>query len=67
MKGEENMKKLLVAATALSILSIGPALAEDEAPVMDIEIVTQNATEDPSQAGMLVPFLMMTFMVLTAN
>ena len=61
------MKKLLAAATALSILSIGPALAEDAAPVMDIEIVTQNATEDSSQDGMLVPILMMTFMVLTAN
>lgn len=66
MTGEGNLKKLLVAATALS-LSTGPALAKDAPPVMDIEIVTQNATEDPSQAGMLVPLPMMTVMVLTAN
>lgn len=61
------MKKLTAAATALTILSPVSALADEAAPVMDIEIVTQNATVEPTQADVLVPILMMTFMALTAG
>ncbi|PIV73020.1 MAG: hypothetical protein COW55_14585 [Rhodobacteraceae bacterium CG17_big_fil_post_rev_8_21_14_2_50_65_11] len=61
------MKKLTAAATALTIVSTMPALADEAAPVMDIEIVTQNTSVEPTQADVLVPILMMTFMALTAS
>jgi len=61
------MKKLMAATTAIALLSATACFADDAAPTMPVEIVSQDATATGADGGILVPILMMIFMVMTAT
>lgn len=61
------MKKMMAAATALTLLTATASFAEDATPTMPAEIVSQDATATGADGGVLVPILMMLFLLMTAG
>lgn len=61
------MKKMMAAATALTLLTATASFAEDATPTMPVEIVSQDATATGADGGVLVPILMMLFLLMTAG
>lgn len=63
------MKKLMAATTALALLSATATatFADDAAPTMPVEIVSQDASATGGEGGILVPILMMIFMIMVAT
>ena len=64
MQRDQPMKKLMVAATALTLLTASATFA-DETTATSIEIVTQDAMNTAPDGSVLVPILGMIFMLLT--
>lgn len=62
-----TMKKLMAATTALALLTATATYADDAAPTMPVEIVTQDAATTGADGGILVPILTMIFLVLVAS
>lgn len=60
------MKKLAIAATALTFLT-APAAFADETATMPVEIVTQDTVSTGADGGILVPILTMIFLILASS
>jgi hypothetical protein len=59
------MKKTLSAALiAAMTLSAAPAFADEQAPTMSIDMVTQDTMTATEEADMLVPALFLMFFIL---
>lgn len=55
------MKNPMAAAIALIMLTSTPVLSQEVTPSMDVEIVSQDASDTAADDGMLVPILTMIF------
>jgi predicted component of type VI protein secretion system len=62
-----TMKKLMAATTALALLSATATYADETAPSMPVEIVSQDAVNTGADGGVLVPILAMIFMLMVAS
>ncbi|MGI3184156.1 hypothetical protein [Nioella aestuarii] len=61
------MKKLMAATTALALLTATATYADEAAPNMPVEIVSQDAVTTGADGGILVPILTMIFMLLASS
>lgn len=61
------MKKLMAATTALTLLTATVTYAEDVAPTMPVEIVSQDTVTTGADGGILVPILTMIFLLLIST
>ena len=57
-------KKLSAALIAAMTLSAAPAFADEQAPTMSIDMVTQDTMTATEEADMLVPALFLMFFIL---
>jgi len=61
------MKKLMAATVALTMMTSTVVIADEAAPTMPVEIVSQDAMATGAESGLLVPILTMIFLVLIST
>ena len=61
------MKKIIAATTALTLLTSSMTFADEAAPTMPVEIVSQDTVVTGAEGGILVPILTMIFLIMVST